>query len=112
MAEASKSAWCREHGTYPAELAKWCASATAALAESEEARASPQATRHDKKRIKELERNLLRKDRALAETAVLLVLSKKFAAIFSSDEDEQKAGGQVLHYDTLLTDPQLKSNAN
>jgi hypothetical protein len=29
---------------------------TAALAEPEEARASPQSTRHDKKRIKELER--------------------------------------------------------
>ncbi|MBP6760221.1 MAG: hypothetical protein KA131_00400, partial [Thauera sp.] len=44
-----------------------------------EARASPQATRQDKKRIKELERELLRKDRALAETAALLVLSKKFS---------------------------------
>jgi hypothetical protein len=32
-------------------------------------RASPQATRASAKRIKELERDLLRKDRALAETA-------------------------------------------
>jgi hypothetical protein len=31
--------------------------------------------------------NLLRKDRALAETAALLVLSKKVAAIFNSGED-------------------------
>lgn len=88
MAEAGKSAWCREHGVYPAELAKWCASATAALAEPEEARASPQATRADRKRIKELERDLLRKDRALAETAALLVLSKKVEAIFRKGEDE------------------------
>ena len=73
--EAGKSAWCREHGVYPAELDKWRSSATAALAEPEEARASPQATRQDKKRIKVLERELLRKDRALAETAALLVLS-------------------------------------
>ena len=86
--EAGKSAWCRQHGVYPAELAKWRASATAALAEPEEARASPQATRQDRKRIKELERDLLRKDRALAETAALLVLSKKVAAIFSKGEDE------------------------
>ena len=86
--EAGKSAWCREHGVYPAELAKWRASATAALAEPEEARASPQATRQDRKRIKELERDLLRKDRALAETAALLVLSKKVAAIFNKGEDE------------------------
>ena len=30
--EAGKSAWCRQHGVYPAELDKWRASATAALA--------------------------------------------------------------------------------
>ena len=86
--EAGKSAWCRQHGMYPAELDKWRCSATAALAEPEEARASPQATRADRKRIRELERDLLRKDRALAETAALLVLSKKVAAIFNKGEDE------------------------
>jgi len=87
MPETGKSAWCREQGIYPAELEKWCASATAALAEPQDARASPQATRQDRKRIKELERELLRKDRALAETAALLVLSKKVTAIFSRNED-------------------------
>ena len=83
-----KSAWCREQGIYPAELDKWCTSATAALADPQDARASPQATRQDRKRIKELERELLRKDRALAETAALLVLSKKVSAIFHRGEDE------------------------
>jgi hypothetical protein len=86
--EAGKNAWCREHGVFPAELDKWRLNATTALAEPEEARASPQATRQDKKRIKELERELLRKDRALAETAALLVLSKKVAAIFNKGEGE------------------------
>ena len=38
--------------------------------------------------LKELERELLRKDRALAETAALLVLSKKVQAIFNKAEDE------------------------
>jgi transposase len=88
MNETGKSAWCREHGVYPAELGQWRASCTAALASPEETRASPQATRQDRKRIKELERDLLRKDRALAETAALLVLSKKVAAIFNKGEDE------------------------
>ena len=88
MNEVAKSAWCREHGVYPAELDKWRASCTTALANPEDARASPQATRADRKRIKELERDLLRKDRALAETAALLVLSKKVAAIFNKGEDE------------------------
>ncbi len=86
--EAGKSAWCCEHGVFPTELDAWRASATTALAEPEELRASPQATRQDRKRIKELERELLRKDRALAETAALLVLSKKVAAIFNKGEAE------------------------
>ena len=88
MPEAGKSTWCREQGVYPVELNKWCASATAALADPEDLRASPPATRSDRKRIKELERELLRKDRALAETAALLVLSKKVSALFSKGEDE------------------------
>ena len=88
MDEAGKSAWCRQYGVFPADLDKWRLSATTALAEPEEVRASPQATRQDKKRIKELERELLRKDRALAETAALLMLSKKVVAIFNKAEDE------------------------
>ena len=88
MNEADTSAWCRSHGVYPEDLAKWRASATTALAAPEELRASPQATRAAAKRIKELERELLRKDRALAETAALLVLSKKVQAIFNKGEDE------------------------
>jgi hypothetical protein len=88
MNGAGKSAWCREHGVYPLDLDKWRASCASALADPEDARASPQATRADRRRIKELERDLLRKDRALAETAALLVLSKKVAAIFNKGEDE------------------------
>lgn len=83
MNEADKSAWCRAHGVYPAELDKWRASCTTALTDPEDVRASPQATRADRKRIKELERDLQRKERALAERAALLVLSKKVAAIFN-----------------------------
>jgi hypothetical protein len=88
MDEAGKSAWCREHGVYPQELSAWRRSATEALAKPAEARASPQQTRQDRRRIKELERELRRKDKALAETAALLVLSKKVAAIFHKGEDE------------------------
>jgi len=88
MDESGKSAWCREHGVYPGELDQWRASCTTALSEPEEARASPQSTRHDRKRIKELERDLRRKNAALAETAALLVLSKKLEAIFNKGEDE------------------------
>jgi DNA-binding transcriptional MerR regulator len=88
MDEATCSAWCREHGVYPQELAAWRASATQALAEPEELRASLKETASDRRRIRELERELRRKDKALAETAALLVLSKKLEAIFHKGEDE------------------------
>jgi hypothetical protein len=38
--EADQSAWCREQGVYPAELGKWRASCTQALADPEDVRAS------------------------------------------------------------------------
>jgi transposase len=88
MDEAGKSAWCRAHGTYAQQLGAWQQSATQALAEPGEARASPLQTQQARRRIKELERELLRKDRALAETAALLVLSKKVGAIFNMGEAE------------------------
>jgi transposase len=88
MDKSSCSAWCRENGVYSQELEVWRASATQALAEPQEQRASPKETAADRKRIKELERELRRKDKALAETAALLVLSKKLEAIFQKGEDE------------------------
>ena len=90
MGETARNAWCREHGVYPQQLQHWRASATQALAEPEEARASPQQTKQDRRRIKELERELRRKDKALAETAALLVLSKKVSAIFNKDKGEDE----------------------
>lgn len=88
MDEASKSAWCREHGVFPVDLDQWRATAAAALGGSGAKPTRAPSTQQDRLRIKELERNLLRKDRALAETAALLVLSKKVAAIFHTGEGE------------------------
>jgi transposase len=85
MDEATRSAWCREQGLYPAELEAWKRDAIAGLGEP---RASSAAeAREDRRRVKELERELHRKDKALAETAALLVLRKKLAAVFHQDED-------------------------
>ena len=88
MDEAQRGAWCREQGLFPADLQQWRQSAMAALSQPEEARASPQETREDRRRIKELERDLRRKEKALAETAALLVLSKKLEALFQPGGDE------------------------
>lgn len=45
-------------------------------------------SRDDKNRIRELERELRRKDAALAETAALLVLRKKLNAYWGSDDED------------------------
>ena len=86
MDQAVRSAWCREHGLYLAELDSWKQDAIAGLGE-------PRATSaaeawEDRRRVKELERELHRKDKALAETAALLVLTKKLSAVFHQGEDE------------------------
>jgi hypothetical protein len=43
---------------------------------------------HEHRRIRELERELRRKEKALAEAAALLVLRKKAEAIWGRDADE------------------------
>ena len=85
MDEAARSAWCREHGLYPSELDGWKQDAIAGLGEPRAA--SAVEARQDRRRVKELERELHRKDKALAETAALLVLAKKLRAVFHEGED-------------------------
>jgi len=85
MDEATRSAWCRERGVYPTELETWKQDALSGLGEPRDA--DRMDAKQDRRRIKELERELHRKDKALAETAALLVLSKKLSAIFHEGED-------------------------
>lgn len=85
MDEATRSAWCREQGLYRADLDGWKRDAISGLEEPRGA--SVADTRQDRRRIKELERELHRKDKALTETAALLVLRKKLSAIFHEGED-------------------------
>ena len=86
--EQAKSQWCRSHGVFMQELEQWRQAATRALEQPGGAVLPSAASREDRARIKELERELQRKERALAETAALLVLSKKLEAIFPRGEAE------------------------
>ena len=86
MDEAARGAWCREQGLYPAELEAWKHDAIAGLGGPRAV--SAVEARQDRRRAKELERELHRKDKALAETAALLVLAKKLGAVFRDGEDE------------------------
>ena len=79
---------CRHRGRYAAQIQTW---RTACEQANDGERASTQrlgqATRDEKKRIKALERDLARKEKALAEAAALLVLQKNAAAIWGDGED-------------------------
>jgi transposase-like protein len=81
--EADLAEYCRKRGLYPAQVTAWRSACEQA---NDWDRASTarlgQATKEEKKRIKDLERELARKDRALAETAALLVLRKKASEIW------------------------------
>ena len=82
LSEAELSQYCREKALYPDQVKQWKQSFikghSAPVNHSEKA---------DKKRIKELEKELQRKEKALAETAALLVLRKKFNAHFDLEEE-------------------------
>ncbi len=86
MDEAARSAWCREQGLYPAEFEAWKRDAIAGLGEPRAG--SAVEARQDRRRVRERERELHRKDKALAETTALLVLRKKLNAVFRDGEDE------------------------
>lgn len=86
--EADLAEYCRKRGVFPEQILAWRSACEQAndWERTSSARLN-QMTKDEKKRIKELERDLARKDRVLAETAALLVLRKKAAAIWGGDED-------------------------
>lgn len=87
--EAELSAYCRERGLYPEQVKEWRVACEQANDWDQARNKHLKDTRKaDEKRIKELERELQRKEKALAETAALLVLRKKAQAIWGDVEDE------------------------
>lgn len=89
LSEIELSKYCRENGYYVEEVKKWRSSCVAAndglkqnsteiLVELNE----------EKKKTKELSKELRIKDKALAETTALLVLRKKLNAIFGEQEED------------------------
>lgn len=82
--EAGVGELLRREGLHAADLQHFRDEALAGLeAKPQSAGESPEA-----KRIKELERELTRKDKALAEAAALLVLRKKLNALWGEAEGE------------------------
>lgn len=84
--EDAIGALCREKGLYPHHVKQWKLDFTNGNATNNKAKAQLEVKtlKHENKALK---KELNRKDKALAETAALLVLQKKVNAIWGSDED-------------------------
>jgi transposase-like protein len=89
MEETELGVYLRQEGLHSHRLHEWRSDALKSL---DGALARPQKLKKDDRDVKiaELERNLLRKDRALAEASALLILQKKVHLIWEQSEGEKK----------------------
>ena len=88
MSQAEVAEYCRSKGIHTTQISAWREACMQANDWERESNAQlKSATKAADKRTKQLERELLRKDKALAETAALLVLRGKLNALYGEDED-------------------------
>jgi len=80
----------RRKGLHEAQLAEWRTQVTegAVAALQGPSRRDRKAANLEARRVRDLERELARKEKALAEAAVLLVLKKKAQAIWGAEDDD------------------------
>ena len=89
MNQADLAEYCRKKGLYKEQIEAWrdsCLNANGK--ESSQTKQLNQDLKEEKKRAKTLEKDLQKKEKALAEAAALLLLRKKAQAIWGDQEDE------------------------
>ena len=87
LSDKELGAFLRREGLHEAQLQEMHSSVEAAFSDPKKT-PSKKKVSSEKKAIKKLEKELARKDKALAEVTALLVLKKKLEAYFSEDEEE------------------------
>ena len=85
LADAELGDYLRRNGLHSVHLEQW----RREIIEAVDGKGSRRQKAEDKRRVKELERELRRKEKALAETTALLVLKKKAHLIWGDPEDEE-----------------------
>jgi len=80
-------AYLRKNGLYEAQIKQWLQAVSEAL-DAGALRKERSKKDGEKKTIKRLEKELRRKEKALAEAAALLMLKKKAAAIWGDEDDD------------------------
>ena len=88
LSEVELAQYCRGKGLYVEQVRAWRATCEQANARSEQKAAEiERSLKVERRRSKQLEVELRRKEKALAEAAALLILAKKYRA-FPTPEDE------------------------
>lgn len=89
MNQVELAEYCRKKGLYKEQIEVWrstCLSANGR--ESDQTKQLNQELKEEKKRAKTLEKDLRKKEKALAEAAALLLLRKKAQAVWGDPEEE------------------------
>jgi len=88
MNEQALSEYCRKKGLYPEQIARWKEMAISGADNQQHlSRTEKKQWQAEKNKSRQLEKELRRKEKALAETAALLVLKKKAQVIWGDNKD-------------------------
>jgi transposase-like protein len=89
LSESELGEYCRKKGLYPEQLKQWKQQCLEGFQSNEQqAKALKQQTKKDKAEIRVLKKDLRFKEKALAETAALLVLRKKLKAFYGEEPED------------------------
>jgi transposase len=89
MNESELAEYCRKKGLYREQIEAWKSVCLQANGQAfDQSKQLNGALKEEQKRAKQLEKELHKKEKALAEAAALLLLRKKAQAIWGDDEEE------------------------
>ena len=91
VADDQLGAFLRRNGIHEAQLREWRGLMLSGLQKPVKPSSKPSG---ETRRINELEKELLRKDKALAEAAAIIILKKKVQSIWGDEDDptDKKSG--------------------
>lgn len=89
LSQGELAEYCRAKGLLVEQIQQWKQGfIEGSLGSAEQRKLQHQTSKQDKHRIKQLEKELNRKEKALAEVAALLVLRKKLDALWEKSDEE------------------------
>ncbi len=92
LSDKELGGYLRRKGLHEATLKQWRVSVNSALGKHQPKAKKSRGQKEAEKKVRKLERELKRKNAALAETAALLVLQKKVHEIWGDGDDDTSGG--------------------